>query len=145
MKKFVLSVAAGLLLASSAITSAFASPADESAVNDAMQRLSAAMIAGDAQQMKDATADTLSYGHSNGLVQNQTEFVTTIASGQTKYRRIDLTQSVTAVTGDTAVMRDHFAGTVESDGKVSDVNLNVLLVWQKQHGAWKLLARQAFH
>ncbi|MEQ5841270.1 nuclear transport factor 2 family protein [Paraburkholderia acidicola] len=142
MKKFVLSVAASLLLASSA----FASTADESAVNDAMQRLSAAMTAADAQQMKDLTADTLSYGHSNGLVQNQTEFVTTIASGQTKYRRIDLTQTVTTVTGDAAVMRDHFTGTVvEPDGKVADVALNVLLVWQKQHGAWKLLARQAFH
>ncbi|PCE25344.1 hypothetical protein BWP39_12525 [Paraburkholderia acidicola] len=142
MKKFVLSVAASLLLASSA----FASTADESAVNDAMQRLSAAMTAADAQQMKDLTADTLSYGHSNGLVQNQTEFVTTIASGQTKYRRIDLTQTVTTVTGDSAVMRDHFTGTVvEPDGKVNDVALNVLLVWQKQHGAWKLLARQAFH
>ena len=141
MKKFVLSVAASLLLASSA----FASPADESAVNDAMQRLSAAMIVADAQQMKDLTASTLSYGHSDGHVQNQTEFVTTIASGQTKYRRIDLTQTATTVTGDAAVMRDHFSGTVDSDGKVTEVNFNVLLVWQKQHGAWKLLARQGYH
>ncbi|MGH8778050.1 nuclear transport factor 2 family protein [Paraburkholderia sp.] len=141
MKKIVLTLAAGVLLSSNA----FASPADENAVNDAVQYLSAAMIAGNGQQMTDLTATTLSYGHSDGHVQTQSEFVTTIASGQTKYRRIDLTDSTTAVTGNDAVVRDHFSGTVDSNGKVTEVNFKVLMVWQKEHGAWKLLARQGFH
>lgn len=141
MKKIVLTIAAGVLLTSNA----FASTADETAVNDAVQRLSAAMIAGNGQQMKDLTAATLSYGHSDGHLQTQSEFVQVIASGQTKYRRIDLTNSTTAVTGDAAVVRDHFSGTVDSEGKVNEVNFNVVMVWQKEHGAWKLLARQGFH
>ncbi|MFM0741998.1 nuclear transport factor 2 family protein [Paraburkholderia xenovorans] len=141
MKRLVLSVAAGLLLSSNA----FAASGDEGAVNAAVQRLSTAMISGNAQQMTDLTAKTLSYGHSDGHVQTQTEFVTTIASGQTKYRRIDLTDSTTAITGDAAVVRDHFSGTVDSDGKVNEVDFKVVMVWQKQHGAWKLLARQGFH
>jgi hypothetical protein len=28
-----------------------------------------------------------------------------------------------------------------ADGKISDTNLGILMVWQRQHGAWKLLAR----
>lgn len=139
MKKLILFVVAAL-----ACSGAWANAADETAVDDAMNRLSAAMIAGDAQKMKDLTADTLTYGHSNGRVQDQSAFIDTIASGQTRYKRIDLSNTVTTVTGDNAVVRDHFSGTTESAGKLAEVDFDVLLVWQKQNGAWKLLARQGY-
>ena len=124
---------------------ASASQTDVDAVNDAMQRLNAAMIAGDAQQMKALTDDNLSYGHSSGRVQGQQAFIQTIAGGETRYRRIDLSNSTTTVVGDNAVIRDHFSGTTESAaGKQTDVDFDVLLVWQKEGGAWKLLARQGY-
>jgi hypothetical protein len=130
--------------ASVVCTAAWAASTDESAVDDAMNRLSAAMIAGDAQKMTALTADTLTYGHSSGKVQDQAAFIDTIASGQTRYKRIDLSNTVTTVTGDNAVVRDHFSGTTESAGKLADVDFDVLLVWQKQNGEWKLLARQGY-
>jgi hypothetical protein len=139
MKKLLMALAVA-----GACTGAWASVADEGAVNDAMNKLSAAMIAGDAQQMKSLTAATLTYGHSSGKVQNQAEFIDTIASGQTRYKRIDLTQTVTTVSGDQAVIRDHFSGTTDSNGKTAEVDFDVLAVWQKQHGAWKLTARQGY-
>jgi ketosteroid isomerase-like protein len=144
MKKLLMLVTAGLT-AGLACSGAWANTADETAVDDAMNRLSAAMIAGNAQQMKALTADTLTYGHSSGKVQNQAEFIDTIASGQTRYKRIDLTKTVTTVTGNDAVIRDHFNGTTDSGGKLADVDFDVLTVWQKQSdGAWKLLARQGY-
>jgi ketosteroid isomerase-like protein len=140
MKKLLMVAVAGL-----ACSGAWANSADESAVNDAMNRLSAAMIAGNAQQMKALTADTLTYGHSSGKVQNQAEFIDTIASGQTRYKQIDLTKSVTTVSGNDAVIRDHFNGTTDSGGKLAEVDFDVLMVWQKQSdGVWKLLARQGY-
>jgi ketosteroid isomerase-like protein len=140
MKKLLMLLTAGL-----ACSGAWASTADETAVNDAMNRLCAAMIAGNAQQMKALTADTLTYGHSSGKVQSQAEFIDTIASGKTRYKRIDLTKTVTTVTGNDAVIRDHFNGTTDSDGKLADVDFDVLTVWQKQSdGAWQLLARQGY-
>jgi ketosteroid isomerase-like protein len=152
MKKLLMVLAAGRtvgliagLTAGLACSGAWASSADETAVNDAMNRLSAAMIAGNAQQMKALTADTLTYGHSSGKVQNQAEFIDTIASGQTRYKRIDLTKTVTTVSGNDAVIRDHFNGTTDSGGKLADVDFDVLTVWQKQReGDWKLLARQGY-
>jgi hypothetical protein len=57
VKKLIFLVAAGLVC-----SGAWANAADGNAVNDAMNRLSAAMIAGDAQKMKELTADTLTYG-----------------------------------------------------------------------------------
>ncbi|MGF6724561.1 ketosteroid isomerase-like protein [Paraburkholderia sp. GAS41] len=139
MKKLILFLATGLVC-----SAAWANAADETAVNDATNRLSAAMIAGDAQAMKDLTADTLTYGHSNGRVQDQGAFIDTIVSGQTRYKRIDLSHTVTTVTGDNAVVRDHFSGTTESAGKLVEVDFDVLMVWQKQNDAWKLLARQGY-
>jgi hypothetical protein len=139
MKQLLAWVAASVVC-----TAAWAASPDESAVDDAMNRLSAAMIAGDAQKMKALTADTLTYGHSSGKVQDQAAFIDTIASGQTRYKRIDLSNTVTTVTGDNAVVRDHFSGTTESAGKLADVDFDVLLVWQKQNGEWKLLARQGY-
>lgn len=144
MKKLLMVLGLGLT-AGLACSGAWASSADETAVNDAMNRLSAAMIAGNAQQMKALTADTLTYGHSSGKVQNQGEFIDTIASGQTRYKRIDLTKTVTTVSGNDAVIRDHFNGTTDSGGKLADVDFDVLTVWQKQReGDWKLLARQGY-
>jgi ketosteroid isomerase-like protein len=133
-----------LVAAAIASSSAFAMKSDEASVNDAMNQLSAAMIASDGQKMKALTAETMTYGHSNGRVQDQSAFIDTIVSGQTRYRRIDLTNTVIHVTGDNAVIRDHFSGDVESGGKVKDVEFDTLLVWQKQDGKWKLLARQGY-
>ena len=33
---------------------------------------------------------------------------------------------------------------LESDGKIIPIGIGVLMVWQKQGNAWKLLARQGF-
>lgn len=133
-----------LVVATMTSTAALASTSEEASVNDAVNQLSAAMIAGDGQKMQDLTAQTLTYGHSNGRVQDQAEFIGTIVSGQTRYRQIDLSNSVIRVTGDNAVVRDHFSGVTESGGKIAQVDFDALLVWQKQAGKWKLLARQGF-
>lgn len=133
-----------LALLSISCMSAIAETADEVSVNAAVQRLSAAMLAGNAQEMKAVTSEALSYGHSSGAVQDQTVFIETIVSGGTRYRRIDLSNTKTTLAGDDAVVRDHFSGTVESGGKVTEVDLEQLMVWQKRDGAWKLLARQGY-
>ena len=133
-----------LALLSLACIGATAETADEASVGAAVQRLSAAMLAGNAQEMKAVTSEALSYGHSNGAVQDQTVFIETIVSGGTRYRRIDLSNTKTTLAGDDAIVRDHFSGTVESGGKVSEVDLDQLMVWQKRDGMWKLLARQGY-
>jgi hypothetical protein len=127
-----------------ACLSAVAETANEASVDAAVQRLNAAMIGANAQEMKALTSEALSYGHSNGRVQDQAAFIETIASGATRYRRIDLSKSVTTLAGDEAIVRDHFSGTVESAGKVTDVDFDQLMIWQKRDGVWKLLARQGY-
>jgi ketosteroid isomerase-like protein len=48
------------------------------------------------------------------------------------------------VLGDIALVRHKLFGDSNSGGKPSEVKLGVLLVWQKQQGKWRLLARQAY-
>ncbi|WP_052427031.1 nuclear transport factor 2 family protein, partial [Paraburkholderia terrae] len=137
MKKLILVIATGVAYAAS-----WASSVDEYAVNDAMYHLTAAMIAGDARRMRELTNDSLTYGQSDGSIQNQAAFVDGITSGRTRYRRIDLTHTVTTVTGGNAIVRGHFSATTESAGRFVEVDLNEMLVWQKQNGRWRLLSRQ---
>jgi len=35
-------------------------------------------------------------------------------------------------------------GETESEGKTNAIKFGVLMVWQRQDGRWKLLARQAY-
>ena len=46
--------------------------------------------------------------------------------------------------GRDAISRFTLVGQTESEGKTSDINIGVLMVWRDERGAWKLLARQAF-
>lgn len=147
MKKFLLVVSSALALAAAAAatsTSAMAASTDQEAVGNAMNRLDAAIIARDVKTLKMLTLDNLTYGHSSGLVQDKATFLDKIATGPTHNTRIDLSNVSTAVTGDVAIVRNHYSGTVESGGKQSDVDFDVLMTWKKQHGAWKLLARQGY-
>ena len=70
-------------------------------------------------------------------------FVEALASGKSDFTSITLTDQVIKVTGNTATVRHKLSGETMNNGTTSPINLSVLLVWIKEKGAWKLLARQA--
>ena len=142
MTKFQMLLAATVVCAVS--VNVQAKIGDQVSLDAAVQRLHAAMIAANGDELKALTTSTLSYGHSNGAVQNQQVYIDTITSGETHYRRIDLTKPSTTLAGNNAIVRDHFSTTVESGGKQTDVELDQLMVWQKSGKGWKLLARQGY-
>jgi ketosteroid isomerase-like protein len=45
------------------------------------------------------------------------------------------------VVGNTAIVRHLWVSQTELEGKVTDTKIGVMEVWQKQDGAWRLLAR----
>ena len=51
-------------------------------------------------------------------------------------------QTIKIVDND-AIVRHTLTGETERDGKTNPVKIGVLMVWHKQDGNWKLLARQA--
>jgi ketosteroid isomerase-like protein len=115
----------------------------EVAVQDAVKQLTAAMISGERTELEAVVSDHLSYGHSGGHVEGKAEFVEKIASGKSDFVTIDIAEQTIDIIGKTAVVRHTFNATTNDGGKPGTVKLKVLLVFQKENGAWKLLARQA--
>lgn len=132
-----------LIMISGIINSTMAQTKEETAVTAAVETLRKAMVDGDKAGLQKVTADQLSYGHSSGKVEDKATFVDNIVSGKSDFVTIDLTNQTVAVAGDAAIVRHALAATTNDGGTPGNVKLNILLVWQKQKGEWKLLARQA--
>jgi ketosteroid isomerase-like protein len=132
-----------LIMISGIINSTMAQTKEETAVTAAVETLRKAMVDGDKAGLQKVTADQLSYGHSSGKVEDKATFVDNIVSGKSDFVTIDLTNQTVAVVGDAAIVRHTLAATTNDGGNPGNVKLNILLVWQKQKGEWKLLARQA--
>jgi ketosteroid isomerase-like protein len=115
---------------------------DEAAVAQAVEAFRNAMLKADRGQFESLCADQLSYGHSAGRVENKAQFIDAFRGGST-WKFITLTDQTTQVVGDTAIVRHTLTGETERDGKTNPVKIGVLMVWHKQDGTWKLLARQA--
>jgi len=132
----------GLLLLTITI-GASAQSKDETDVAAVVEKLRKAMVDGDKKELEDVVSDKLSYGHSGGHVEGKAEFVEKIVTGKSDFVTIDLSDQTISISGNTAVVRHKLEAKTNDNGKPGDVHLLVLLVFQKEHKHWKLLARQA--
>lgn len=117
---------------------------EEKDVAQAVETLKRALISGDEQSLKAITAENLSYGHSSGKIEDKQTFVETLVSGRSDFVSIDLTGQTIQISGNTAIVRHDLSAQTNDSGKPGTVKLGVMLIWQKQHEQWKLLARQAY-
>lgn len=115
----------------------------EKNVADAVEVLRKAMVDGDSIMLDKLTVEQLSYGHSGGHVDTKKEFVHKLTSGGSDFVTIELTEQTISVSNKVAIVRHKLNAQTNDNGKPGTVHLSVLLVWQKHHGDWKLLARQA--
>ena len=112
-------------------------------VEKAVEQLRLAMISGDSAQLRNLVSDRLSYGHSGGHIDDATQFVEKIASGKSDFVTIELKNQTIDVKNGVAIVRHTLNATTNDGGKPSEVHLLVLMVWQKEKGVWKMIARQA--
>jgi len=132
-----------LIMLTGIVNTTMAQSKDESAVEKAVESLKKAMVEADEAGLQKLTADQLSYGHSSGKVENKATFIENIVSGKSDFLSMDLTDQTIAVSGDAAIVRHTLSANTNDSGIPGTVKLNILLIWQKQKGEWKLLARQA--
>lgn len=116
---------------------------DETDVANAVGKLKKAMIDGNREDLESIVMDKLSYGHSGGHIDDKKEFVEKLASGASDFVTIDLSEQTISISGNTAVVRHKLDAKTNDGGKPAEVHLLVLLIFQKDHKQWKLLARQA--
>ena len=101
------------------------------------------MVKADTVALKNIADDGLSYGHSSGKIQNKAEFVSSIATGASVFVTLDFTEQTIKVIGNTAIVRHILTAKTNDGGKPGAVHLGILLIFEKEHGNWKLIARQA--
>jgi hypothetical protein len=116
---------------------------DNKAVAAAVEALRIAMIDPDSTVLNYLVSDKLSYGHSNGVVQDKATFISSLMSGKSDFVTIDLTRQTISISGNVAVVRHDLSATTNDGGHPGIVKLTILLIWKKSHHHWQLLARQA--
>ena len=125
---------------------AFAASADEAAVAKNVEAFRAAQFALDAKALEALCAPELSYGHSDGRVEDKAVFIKNATTNRTaKTLSLAYQDPKITVVGDVAIVRLRWVSESEAiaDGKKSTTNLHILMNWQKQGADWKLLSRAA--
>jgi len=121
-----------------------AQSSDEAAVAQAVEAFRNAMLTADRSQFEALCADQLSYGHSAGRIETKAQFINGAVSGRSVWKFMTLTDQSHQIVGNNAIVRHILTGETESEGKTNAIKIGLLMVWHKQDGRWKLLARQAY-
>ena len=118
-------------------------PAPQKEVEKAVEQLRLLMVTPDRKGLEDLAHEELTYGHSGGKVESKKEFVETLVSGKSVFRKIELKDQKIVVVGNTAVVRHRLEADTFDGGVPNTIRLHIVLVWVKEKNSWKLLARQA--
>lgn len=108
-------------------------------------RLTEAMINKDVDLLQELLADEMEYGHSNGNVQNKTEFMEEIRSGlPISYQEISRENEHVLISGNVAIVRHIMVAKTISGTTEGGLRIGNVLVWIRKGDRWKLLGRQAY-
>jgi hypothetical protein len=118
--------------------------ADREHLEKKIEELRLLLISPEQKELENITSSHLTYGHSNGRIENQQEFIAYLLSGVSKFVTIDLQNQTVDIIEDIGVVRHTIIAETNNEGKTVHIKIGVLLVWQKEGDEWRLLARQAF-
>lgn len=126
-------------------TISMAQSKEEAEVAKAVESLKALLLEPTQKGLEGISSKDLSYGHSNGLVEDQKTFVESLVSKKYDFVTMDLTEQTIKIVGDAAIVRHILTAKTNDAGKgPGTANIKVLQVWQKQAGGkWVMIARQA--
>ena len=92
----------------------------------------------------DLFSDDVSFGHSNGWVQNKDDFKTDFESGKVKYQSVKQTElKELKFKNRFASIRRIIAVKGLYKNEIFTMNLSVLELWIREKGIWKLWSRQS--
>lgn len=116
----------------------------ENAVASAVEKLNRAIVDPEKVLLENIVSEGLSYGHSGGKVQNKAEFVDDLINGAFNFSSVTPTDQTISISGKNAIVRHIFVAKATNAGVPTDIRIGNVMVWRKEGGQWKLLARQAF-
>lgn len=97
----------------------------------------------DAAVLEKLLSRKVTYGHSGGNVEDKQLMIKNAVANTATYKNLSLERVSVQVVKKTAIVRHLLRATTVDKGNEASLNLHILLVWVKDDGDWKLLARQA--
>jgi ketosteroid isomerase-like protein len=137
-----LTAGAAFLGVASTVTKAVACETDE--LLNAIEDFRKAMVDGNGARILELSADDMTFGHANGVVQTKVEFVKTVVEKAEVFKSIKLYDHRIKVDGDMGYARHTFEADLIYEGKPVQLTLGILMVWRLEDGRWRLFARQSF-
>ncbi len=116
----------------------------EQAVATAIIALHSNVVNPDRKALEMLVSNDLSYGHSAGKVENKDQFIDFLFNGPFKFTAINTSDQTIRVSGKDAIVRHVFLGKATNAGVPTEIKVGNLMIWRKEGGSWRLLARQAF-
>ncbi len=117
--------------------------AQTSYLKEAVLKLDKALIAKDTITLKQLLHKNLSYGHSNGWVENKQEVIHDLVSDKLSYLKIESRDHTWVTDKDWVSVRSTTEIRYILDGKEGALKMHVLQVWMKTNKGWQLIARQS--
>ena len=102
-----------------------------------------AVVNSDIPGIEKIIAPGLIYSHSNGVVDTREAYLTRLKNGTSDYQAIDFAKMDAKVFGDVVVVTARARFKVLADGKQINNDIAYTHIYQKQGGAWRMIAHQA--
>ena len=116
---------------------------DANEIATRVELLRKVMITPDENILKDLAAEDLVYVHSSGTTRDKAGFVDEFMKGWSVFTAITLSDQTIKITGDNAIVRNRLMADTKKADMPPKIDIIILMVWHKENGKWKLLARQA--
>lgn len=111
-------------------------------VKQAEKKWIAAVTSKDRAALEAILAKELVYTHSTGLVEDKSQYLQALTSGNQKYDSIVYEAPAIQIYGSTAVLATKVVMTGSTKGQPFNNTLRLLHVWVKRGGTWSLVAHQ---
>lgn len=147
MNRREITIAGALAVGSAALGLASATAANACETDDilsAIEDYRKAMVDGNGARLLELSSDDMSFGHANNVVQTKVEFVKTVVDKAEVFKSIKIYDHKIHVAGDQAIARHTFEASTIFQGKDTDFLLNIVQIWRKEDGRWRLFLRQSF-
>lgn len=113
-------------------------------LEQSVEELRTLLVHPEKEGLEKITSTSLTYGHSNGRIENQKEFIDFLLSGKSQFVTIQLEDQTVEIVGKTGIVRHTLLAETNNEGTLGNIKLGVLLIWRKDGKNWELQARQAF-
>ena len=117
---------------------------DSAGLKEAVQKLDAALLQKDENVLRSVLHKDLSFGHSNGWIQNRTDVMNDFKSGKLVYHKFENNSSaIVSISKKHATVKTNSNAEGTVNGTAFKLTLHVMQFWIRTKKGWQLIARQS--